>query len=116
MYITRKYPCKIRLHEINDGMFSPPLHRVTLEMFIIPKSISIFVVFNFNSIDDEWIYLKNLTRKCGNYAVEKLFQDFYPATIELAENFEFVSKFGKLLLSDETVWPSDKIPGFILQD
>lgn len=113
---TIKYPCRIRLYEVNNGTFSPPLHRLTLEIYIISKGISIFVAFNFNSIDDEWIYLKSLTRKYGNCAVEKLFCDFYPATVELSEDFEFVSKFEKLFLPDETVWPSDRIPGFILYD
>lgn len=116
MYITRKYPCRVRLHEVQDGIFSPPLHRVTMEIYIIPKNTSIFVAFNFNSIDDRWIYLKSLTRKYGNCAVEKLFCDFYPATVELSEDLEFISKFEKLLLLDETIWPSTKIPGFILQD
>lgn len=116
MSTKKKYPCQLRLCNVSNGTFFPPVHQVTLELYIFSKNQSIFVVFNFNSIDDVWIYLKSLTRKYGNCAVEKLFCDFYPATVELSENFEFVATFERLLLPDEAVWPSEKFHGFILQD
>ncbi len=116
MNIKRTYPCQLRLYNVSDGTYSPPVHQVTLELYLPSKKQSIFVVFNFNSIDDVWIYLKSLTRKYGNCAVEKLFCDYYPATVELSEDFEFLATFEKLLLPDETVWPSEKFHGFILQN
>lgn len=116
MSILRKYPCQIRLHRIDTGDYVPPTHQVIFEVQIPSKNQPLFVSFIFTSIDDMWLYLRNLTRKYGNGAVERLFHGFYPASIELSENFEFISKFEKLYLPDETIWPGAKIHGFILQD
>lgn len=116
MSILHKYSGQLRLYKVSVGKYLPPLHQAIFELQLSEKTQSIFVVFSFSSFDEMWLHLKNLTRFYGNCSVERLFYDFYPATIGLLENFSFIETFEKLYLPDEKVWPNDKIKGFILYD
>lgn len=102
---------------IEGSKDAPHYYEVVLTLKeTVDSPICKYLAFSFNSFDTMYVYLRSLAKYYKLHSVDALKHGIFSTKIQYTEIFNAPDIFEKMIIKEDTVWPSDNCHGYFKLD